>query len=143
TLLEHVLEGAGRMRELLSDLMEYMEIGSDLGRSTEPVDLNLVMEYVVKNLEVSIEECGAEVTFERMPVIDAHRSDLVPLFQNLISNALKYRSERPPRVHVSVEQADGELCFSVSDNGIGIAPEYHDRIFEVFKRLHGKKIPGT
>jgi signal transduction histidine kinase len=65
------------------------------------------------------------------------------LLQNLVANAIKYRSERPPRIHISVQETDGELQFAVADNGIGIEPEYHERIFELFKRLHGKAIPGT
>jgi signal transduction histidine kinase len=68
---------------------------------------------------------------------------LIPLFQNLASNAIKYRNNEPPRIHIGAREVDGELRFSVSDNGIGIDPEYHQQIFEVFQRLHGREVPGT
>jgi signal transduction histidine kinase len=78
-----------------------------------------------------------------LPLVRVYRGHFQPLFQNLIGNAIKYRSERPPRIHIAVQEVDGELQFSVSDNGMGIDPEYHKQIFEVFRRLHSRKIPGT
>ena len=109
----------------------------------ESVDLSVVVENVRRNLKASIDESGAVVTSDRLPVLRAYRAHFEPLFQNLIGNAIKYRGAQSPRIHVSVQQVDGELRFTVSDNGIGIDPEYHQQIFEVFRRLHGKKIPGT
>jgi signal transduction histidine kinase len=72
-----------------------------------------------------------------------HEAHLIPLFQNLVANAIKYRGSEPPRIRVSVQKVNDELQFSVSDNGMGIEPEYHEKIFVPFKRLHGKAIPGT
>ena len=79
----------------------------------------------------------------RCRCLRAPARDLVPLFQNLIANAIKYRRECPPRVHLSVQETDGQLRFAVADNGMGIDPKYHRQIFEIFKRLHGNDIPGT
>ena len=143
TFVDNIVSGTTRMRELLSDLLAYTEIRSRDEEPLELVDLNAVLEDVRQNLKASIDESGAEVTSERLPVVRAYRAHFQPLFQNLIGNAIKYRSARPPRIHVSVQEKDGELQFSVSDNGIGIEPEYHKQIFEVFRRLHGRKIPGT
>jgi light-regulated signal transduction histidine kinase (bacteriophytochrome) len=132
-----------RMRELLSDLLAYTEIRSHHEEPLEVVDLNVVIENVRQNLKASIDESGAEVTSDRLPRLRVHRAHFEPLFQNLIGNAIKYRSAEPPRIHIAVQEVDGELRFTVSDNGIGIDPEYHKQIFEVFRRLHSRKIPGT
>src|SRR6202044_244372 len=91
------------------------------------VDLNAVMEDVRQNLKASIDESGALVTSDRLPVVRAYRAHFQPLFQNLIGNAIKYRSASPPRIHVSVREEGGELRFSCADNGIGIDPEYHKK----------------
>jgi PAS domain S-box-containing protein len=139
----NIVEGTRRMRELLIDLRSYTEIRTRVEDTTEAVDLNVVLEEVVQNLKTAIDESHATITCDRLPVVRAFRGHFTPLFQNLIGNAIKYRGERPPVIHVSVEQAEGELQFAVTDNGIGIAPEYHQQIFEVFRRLHGKNIPGT
>jgi light-regulated signal transduction histidine kinase (bacteriophytochrome) len=98
---------------------------------------------VQKNLAESIQTSGATVSADPLPTLSAPEGHLLPLFQNLIGNAIKYRSEQPPRIHVATYIGDGVPHFSVSDNGIGIDPEYHEQIFTVFKRLHGSQIPGT
>jgi signal transduction histidine kinase len=139
----NIVDGTTRMRELLSDLLAYTEIRSRDQQPAEAVDLNVVIDHVRQNLKASMDESGAEVTSDRLPLLRAHGSHFEPLFQNLIGNAIKYRSAQPPRIHVSVQEVDGELRFAVSDNGIGIDPEYHQQIFEVFRRLHGRAIPGT
>jgi PAS domain S-box-containing protein len=141
--VDNIVSGTTRMRELLADLLAYTEIRSRDEEPLELVDLNAVIEDVKQNLKASMDESGAVVTSERLPVVRAYRAHFQPLFQNLIGNAIKYRSARPPRIHVSVQEEGGELRFSFSDNGIGIDPEYHKQIFEVFRRLHGRKIPGT
>lgn len=141
--VENIVGGTKRMRELLEDLLAYTEIGTGPEQPFEAVNLNGVLDKVIRNLKVSIEESGAIITAAELPVIRAYEQHLVALFQNLISNALKYRSEEAPRVAISVEAADGWLRFAVADNGIGIDPEYHSKIFVAFKRLHGKGIPGT
>lgn len=141
--VSHIVNGARRMRELLADLLTYTEIGGQSDQAREAVDLNLVVENVKQNLKASIDESGAVITSDRLPALSAYEGHFIPLFQNLIGNAIKYRSERPPRIHISVQNGNRDLRFAVADNGIGVAPEYHEKIFAVFKRLHGKKIPGT
>ena len=143
TFVENVVDGTTRMRDLLADLLAYTEIRNRDEEPLELVDLNVVIENVRQNLKASIDETGAVVTSDPLPLLRAYRAHFQPLFQNLIGNAIKYRSTQPPRIHVSVREVDGELRFTVSDNGIGIDPEYHKQIFEVFRRLHGRQIPGT
>jgi signal transduction histidine kinase len=86
---------------------------------------------------------GASISVDPLPCVRGAEVHFVQLFQNLIGNAIKYRGQRPATIHVSAQQINGEWRFEVSDKGIGIAPEYHEKVFAVFKRLHGKKIPGT
>jgi PAS domain S-box-containing protein len=143
SFVETIVEGTGRMRELLTDLLAYTEIRARREDVAEVVDLNVVMENVRQNLKAAIDESQAVVTSDKLPILRAYRGHFQPLFQNLIGNAIKYRSASAPRIHVSVREEDGEMRFSVCDNGIGIAPEYHAQIFEVFKRLHGRNTPGT
>ena len=139
----NIVDGTKRMRELLSDLLAFTEIGGRAEDPAQAVDLKRVVEHVMENLKASIEETGAVVTADPLPVLAAHESHFVSLFQNLVGNALKYRGADPPRIHISVAQSGGELRFAVADNGAGIAPQYHDKIFVAFKRLHGKSVPGT
>ena len=137
-----VIGGARRMRELLSDLLAYAEIGAQRD-SDAIVDLNVVIEKARHNLGFAIESTHAVITSPALPLLKAYEGHLIPLFQNLIGNAIKYRSEKPPHIRISFHAEDGNLCFAVSDNGIGIAPEYHSKVFIPFKRLHGAKTPGS
>jgi light-regulated signal transduction histidine kinase (bacteriophytochrome) len=139
----NIVDGTKRMRELLSDLLAFTEIGGGAEDPPKAVDLKLVVEHVTENLRASIEETGAVVTADPLPVLAAHDSHFISLFQNLVGNALKYRGANAPRIHISVTENGGELRFAVADNGAGIAPQYHDKIFVAFKRLHGKSVPGT
>jgi PAS domain S-box-containing protein len=139
----NIVDGTTRMRDLLADLLAYTEIRGRHEEPLEVIDLNVVVEDVRQNLKAAIEESGAVLTSDRLPLLHAHRAHFQSLFQNLIGNAIKYRGSQPPRIHVSAQELDGKLRFTVSDNGIGIDPEYHQQIFEVFRRLHGRKIPGT
>ncbi len=141
--IDYVVGGTRRMRELLADLLAYSEIGARPEEPTSAIDLNVVMKKVTQNLKASIDENGATITADRLPTVSAHEGHFVPLFQNLIGNAIKYKSAQPPRIHISVKEAGGQLRFAVADNGIGIDPEYREKIFVPFKRLHGKDIPGT
>jgi light-regulated signal transduction histidine kinase (bacteriophytochrome) len=102
-----------------------------------------VLAKALTNLQAAIDESGAIVTFDPMPTLVAEEVMLMQLFQNLISNSIKYRGEEPPRIHVSASK-DGEgWRFAVRDNGIGIDPQDAERVFGMFKRLHGSEIPGT
>lgn len=143
TFVDHIVGGSRRMRELLADLLTYTQIGEDTESSPEPADLNAVLQTVLQNLRLAVEENHAVITSDPLPAVNAYAAHCVLLFQNLIGNAIKYRSEDPPRVHISVQREGSRWRFAVADNGIGIAPEYHQRIFGMLKRLHGKEIPGT
>jgi len=99
---------------------------------------------LVAGMAATIESADGRVTFDRLPSIMAHESSLIQLFQNLIGNAIKFRGEQPSCIHVSARQVDSEWLFSVRDNGIGIEPQYLQRIFMIFQRLHPRdKYPGT
>ena len=141
--IEYVVDGASRMRVLIDDLLTYSRIGTH-GRPFEPTDCEEVLERVFANLQMAIHESGAIVTHNHLPTVTADPSQLEQLLQNLIRNAIKFHSEEPPRVHVSAEENATEWLFSVRDNGIGIDPEYANRIFVIFQRLHGRgEYPGT
>ncbi len=131
------VDGAERMSVLINDLLDYSRVATR-GKAFEPTDCETVMEEVLSDLEVAVEETGAEVTQDPLPTIVADRAQLGRLLRNLIGNAITYHGEAPPKVHVSAEQTGGLWQFAVRDNGIGIEPQYHDRIFAVFQRLHGR-----
>ena len=131
------------MRDLLLDLLTYMEIATVPDKPAGAVDLNALLENVKQNLRVSIEESGAVIMSPFLPTVNANEAHLTSLFQNLISNSIKYRSEQSPSIRVTVESDDREYRFGIADNGIGIQPEYHGKIFAAFKRLHGNNISGT
>jgi signal transduction histidine kinase len=143
TYLNNIIAATHRMRELLRSLLAYAEVGVQPEETALPVDLNAVVDKAMQNLQTSIDETGAVITCGQLPVLRVNEGHFIQLFQNLIGNAIKYRGQQPPRIHISVTQADGHLRFSVTDNGIGIEPEYHEKIFVAFKRLHGLHIPGT
>jgi signal transduction histidine kinase len=141
--VDFITKGARQMRTLLADLLSYTEVGAERGEADESIDLNTIFEKVKQNLNWAIEESGAIGTSGSLPTVHGHDARFVQLFQNLIGNAIKYRGEAPPRIHVSAERRNTEWLFAVVDNGIGIDPQYHETIFGVFKRLHGNAIPGT
>ena len=141
--VETIAEGTRRMQRMLADLLAYAEIGAPEEERVEPIPLSRVIDGVRQNLKAAIEESGAVITYEDLPDVYVAESHLIPLFQNLISNAIKYRSAELPRIRISARPEAGHFRFAVADNGIGIEPEYHRKIFGVFKRLHTGKIPGT
>jgi PAS domain S-box-containing protein len=135
---------ASRMELLVRDLLAYTQV-TRLEVPDRDADANEAFRETLANLVGSIVESGARVSSDPLPAVRMHEMHLRQLFQNLIGNAIKYRSpERPPEVHVSVERRDGNWRFFVSDNGIGIEPQYKERIFGLFKRLHsGDEYTGT
>ncbi len=143
--VKYITEGTQRMRDLLADLLAYTQVAANCDEpdALTPINLNQVFRKVLENCKAAIEETKASVTSDDLPTISGHEPHFIQLFQNLITNALKYRGEQPPRVHVSAREQNGMWRIAVADNGIGIAPEYHDQVFGVFKRLHGNTIPGT
>lgn len=102
------------------------------------------LEKALKNLRSRIEQTGATITHDELPTVMADSTQLMQLFQNLIANAIKFRSEKPPEIHIGVSRGEDEWLFSLSDNGIGIEPRFSDRIFVIFQRLHTRdEYPGT
>ncbi len=141
--INYVVEGANRMQRLINDLLSYSRL-STRGKPFESVDCESILGQVHSNLQKAIEESGVLITHTSLPTVMADLSQLVQLLQNLIGNAIKFRRGDPSIVHISAEQNKNEWVFSVHDNGIGIAPEYYERIFIIFQRLHGKEdYPGT
>jgi len=136
------VDGAKRMQELILDLLAYSRVGT-LGENLEPTDSGAALSQALINLRTAMEESGAAVTHESLPIVTADRSQLIQLFQNLIANAIKFCGDKP-EVHVAAERKRGEWVFSVRDNGIGIGSEYAERIFVIFQRLHTMdKYSGT
>ncbi|MBV8938981.1 MAG: PAS domain-containing protein [Alphaproteobacteria bacterium] len=141
--MHYLIEGSANARALISDVLEYARIGMRAEKSV-PVDMEDVLGAVCANLELSIRESGAAVTHDPLPTVLAHKTELIQLFQNLIGNALKFRSTASLHVHVSARRDGGNWEFSVRDNGIGIAPEYREKVFQLFARLAKRgEYPGT
>jgi PAS domain S-box-containing protein len=141
--IRYVTDGAGRLRTLIQDLLAFSRISSleaDLSR----IDANDALALAMENLEGAIEEVGAKVTHDDLPDVWAIERQFAQLLQNLIGNSIKYRGETRPKIHIGVHDRTADWEFFVSDNGIGIDREFHERIFGIFKRLHGKeKYGGT
>lgn len=142
--INYAVDGATRMQNLINDLLMYSRVGTR-ERKMEVIDSGQVFEQTLQHLQPLIQETGAEVTQGELPAVTVDPSQLLQLFQNLLSNAMKFRHpDRSPHVHVGVESRPHEWLFIVRDNGIGIAPEFTDRIFLIFQRLHRKSdYPGT
>ena len=141
--IRFITEGTARMRELLAGLLAFTEVSGQGEDSPQSVDLNLVLRKTLENCRAAVDETAAVVTSDPLPTIQGHEPHFLQLFQNLVSNAIKYRSDETPIIRISATREDELWRLSVADNGIGIAPEYHRKIFGVFKRLHGRMIPGT
>lgn len=133
----YAVDGVARMQRLINDLLAYSRVGRR-ARELEPTDCAQVLARVRSDLRVAIEECGAEVTHGPLPTVMADPVQLGQLLQNLVANAVKFRGEAAPRVHVCAERRGEEWLFSVRDNGIGIEPQYAERIFVIFQRLHSR-----
>lgn len=137
--IDYAVDGAERMQTLINDLLKYSRLESR-SREFGPADCAAAYRAARANLKVAIEEKGADVSAVDLPIVHGDEVQLAQLFQNLIGNALKYSDpEKTPEVRVEAESTDDEWVFSVADNGIGIEQQYLDRIFEVFKRLHGRE----
>ena len=134
----YAVDGAKRMQTLIQDLLIYSRVGTR-GKPSEPTDCEDILRQVLANLKLAIEDSSAVVTYDSLPTVIADASQLIQLLQNLIGNAIKFCSDATPHIHVSTKQEGDEWEFSVADNGIGIEPEYFDRIFVIFQRLHGRE----
>ena len=134
--IAYTIEGAIRMEHLVRDLLAYTRASSIPGEPEKEVDSNSAIDHALANLQAAIKQTGATVSRAELPKLKMHSVHLEQVFQNLIGNAIKYRSDQPPRIEVSAQRREGEWLFRVSDNGIGISPQYHQQIFGIFKRLH-------
>ena len=141
--LDQIVESSRRMQHLIGDLLAFSQVqGSPL--ILRPVDLQTTLDIAVSNLELAISESRATLTHDRLPVINADAARISQVFQNLIGNSIKYRKvDEAPRVHVSCSMNPQEFVFGIRDNGLGFDSRYADQIFGMFKRLHGRDIPGT
>jgi PAS domain S-box-containing protein len=139
--LDKTITNARQMNQLISDLHTHSRIGRQ--GQFAPVDCADVVVEVCGSLRAALEDSGAAVRAGPLPTVVGVRPELVLLFQNLVENAVKFRSERPPEIDIAAEQEEEGWFFRVQDNGLGIDPQYLERIFEIGERLHGRKIPGT
>jgi PAS domain S-box-containing protein len=141
--LHYAKDGADRMAGMIDDLLIYARVVSR-GKSFTAVSMEEVLATVLKDLKVSIEESGASITHDSLPTVKVDKSQMVMLLVNLVGNAIKYRGEEAPQIHISAHGKNREWVFSVRDNGIGIDPRHRDRLFQMFQRLHtSEEYEGT
>jgi light-regulated signal transduction histidine kinase (bacteriophytochrome) len=135
-------DGARRMQNLIDDLLAFSRVGTH-GKPFKHTDMEDVMQSAMDNLQVAIKDSNARVTHDTLPGVTGDNGQLVQLLQNLIGNAIKFQSGETPEVHVWARMEDSEWIFAVRDNGIGIEPQYFERVFQVFRRLHREEYAGT
>jgi len=139
----YAVDGAARMKRMINDLLAYSRV-TTRGQPLEPTNCEKSLAHALSNLEVNIKDNNAIITQDPLPIVMADNTQLMIVFQNLVENAIKFHAEREPRIHVSAERREDEWLFSVQDNGIGIDPEFTERVFAIFSRLHPHtKYPGT
>jgi light-regulated signal transduction histidine kinase (bacteriophytochrome) len=136
--IQYASEGAQRMKALIDDLLAYSRVGTR-GRVFVPTDCAALVAQTLGILRLQIEDSGAEITYDPLPIVLADQSQLGQVFQNLLSNALKFRGPAPPRIHLAAWRDGPQWVFAVRDNGIGIDPQHSERIFQVFQRLHTRR----
>ncbi|MBV9468719.1 MAG: hypothetical protein JOZ57_05695, partial [Abitibacteriaceae bacterium] len=141
--ITHAVGGAERMQSLINDLLDFSRVGTN-NKPFEVLASSMIVNTALANLRVAITESGAKITHDELPQIYGDSGQLTRLFQNLVSNALKFRGDQPPEIHIGVERQPDAWQFSVRDNGVGIDPQYFERIFIIFQRLHTRtEYPGT
>jgi PAS domain S-box-containing protein len=138
-LMSHAVEGAKRMQTLINDLLAYSRVGTR-GINPKWIDPKIAVQTALKQLEIAIAESGAVITVDDLPSAWADVAQLTQLFQNLIGNAIKFRrDDHKPQIHVSARTFPTQIIYSVKDNGMGIAPEYHQLVFGIFQRLNRRR----
>jgi light-regulated signal transduction histidine kinase (bacteriophytochrome) len=141
--IRRTVQSADQMHTLIRDVLAYSRVDSQ-ALPFQPTPFREVFSDAVALLETSTRDAGGQITCDELPTVVGNRPLLVQLLQNLIGNGLKYHGQEPPHIHVSAKRGGNEWVFSVRDNGIGIAPKHHERIFEIFRRLHNQQeYPGT
>jgi len=141
--LGFIVEAVHRMEQLLADLLTYSHQFRSFEAAPALIDPELVLQAVLLTMEREIQQSGAKVAHDPLPKIIFDFGRLTQLFRQLITNSIKFRGADPPQIHIAAKEADHEIIFSVGDNGLGIDPRYHEQIFGIFRRLHGKERPGT
>jgi light-regulated signal transduction histidine kinase (bacteriophytochrome) len=137
--IAYAVDGSNRMQGLIKDLLAYSRAGTN-GKALHEISSENALKDALTNLRATIEESSAVITHDLLPAIPMDETQLVQLFQNLVGNAIKYRTAEVPRVHVSATKSGrSEWIFCVQDNGMGIDPQYFERIFIIFQRLHGRE----
>jgi PAS domain S-box-containing protein len=136
--IEFAVDGAKRMQELIQDLLEYSRVTTK-GKEFKDIKMDETLNKVLIDLKTSIDENNVNITQDPLPIVNADDSQMVQLLQNLIGNAIKYRSEENPQIHISAEKEDRYWLFGVKDNGIGIDSKYAERVFTIFQRLHSNE----
>src|SRR5208282_1091750 len=137
------VDGANRMEQLITDLLDFARVGTT-GSAFSTTSLEPLLDLALRNLQPRVESTAAQITRDPLPSLKVDGTQLVQVFQNLIGNALKFSGERAPEIHIGARQEPERWVIYVRDNGIGIDPQYFDRIFQIFQRLHTRRhYPGT
>ena len=139
--IEYIVDATDRMKDLIKDLLEYSRV-TTRGKEFKPVDTEEILQKTISNLRAAIDESGADISYDELPELMADDRQISQLFQNLISNAIKFKkTDLPPKIHISAskDEKNNEYVFCIRDNGIGIEKEYFDRIFTIFQRLHTRE----
>lgn len=143
-IISFISEAAKRMQQLIRSLLDYSLVGKAGKLTVRPIDCTKLWEQIVDSLDTSLKETRTEVVVDKLPVVYGEETQIRQLFQNLLTNAVKFRSDDPPRIEVTTEAGEKYCTFHVRDNGIGIEPEYQEQVFSLFKRLHAQeKYPGS
>jgi two-component system, sensor histidine kinase and response regulator len=141
--INFAVDGANSMHEMINNLLEYSRVGTK-GKAFETTESEGLLKLALANLRIAVQESGTQVTYDNLPTVRADRFQILRLFQNLIDNAIKFRGDESPRIHVSAKRDASRWVFSLQDNGIGVDPRYSDQIFVIFRRLHSSaKYPGS
>ena len=141
--IAHAVSGTTRMQQLIDDLLLYSRLSAG-GQKKETEPLSTALKLALSNLSSAIEQSQADITFDDLPVVSAYKGQMAQLFQNLVANALKFRGDKKPIIHIGAKKAALDWVISVQDNGIGIEPQHYDRVFKLFQRLHTRnEIAGT
>jgi hypothetical protein len=140
--IDFTIDGARRMQSLINGLLEYSRVGTK-GKIPKKINSKEALDEAIARLAASIKETDAEIIADDLPVVYFDDVQLTQLFQNLIGNAIKFRGQQAPRIRINAARQDSAWQFAVTDNGIGIEPQYNERIFQIFQRLHNReKYPG-
>jgi light-regulated signal transduction histidine kinase (bacteriophytochrome) len=135
--IQFAVDGATRMQEMVNDLLAYSRIERKTGKF-EDVNTEDILKQITFDSRLLIEENNADISYDNLPVVRADYPQMVQVFQNLLSNSIKYNDQERPKIHISAEKRDNDWVFKVEDNGIGIDPKHGERVFKIFQRLHAR-----